>query len=90
MPLVASGGEVCEMQGGGGGHSNAMDDDDEADRVPGRRAAEHGVRQRALGPGPQASQSGTKHASNPDPPNAQPNIPKDGVRGLRSIRRIQL
>jgi len=42
MPLVASGGQVRQMQGRGGGHGSAMDDDeDAADGVPGRHAAEH-------------------------------------------------
>ena len=37
------------MQGGGGADSSAIgDEDNAADRLPGRRTAEHGVRRHAL------------------------------------------
>jgi hypothetical protein len=55
IPLVASGVQVREMQGGRGGRSGATEDEDnEADRVPGRRAAEHGLVSDLLGPGSDA------------------------------------
>jgi len=49
MPLVASGSQVREMPGRGGACGSATGDhEDVADRVPGRRAAEHASVSHAL------------------------------------------